>query len=630
MEKKTFKAESQRLLDLMINSIYTHKEIFLREIISNASDAIDKMHFVSLTDEKAREVMSNTPAINIYTDNDARTITVSDDGIGMNEQELEDNLGTIAKSGSLQFKQELDENEKTDIIGQFGVGFYSAFMVADDVTVITKRYDSDTAYKWNSNGIEGYTIEPCEKDKVGTEIIMHLKEDSDDEKYSEYLDEYRIKYLVKKYSDYIRHPIIMDITTSVNTAADGEDPKWESVTNRDTVNSMVPIWQRSKSEVSDEDCNAYYKENFGGFNDPLATIRVSAEGVVSYKAMLFIPGEVPYNYYTREYQRGLQLYSNGVLIMDKCEQLLPEYFGFVKGVVDSPDLSLNISREVLQHDRQLSIIAKNIEKKIKNELKKLLDNDIEKYEGFWKNFGRHIKYGVAGDYGMHKDQLSDLLVYYSSNDDKLTTLDAYVSRMPESQKFIYYACGESIAKISTLPQLELCREKGYEILYFTEDIDEFVTQTLVSYNDKQFKSVTAEDAQLQSDEEKKETEKQQEDNQELLDFIKESLDGKIVKAVISDKLKSHAVCLSTEGSVTIEMEKYFAQIPGNDNKPTTSKVLELNPEHSAFSSMKAAFASDNIEKAKKYAQILFNQALLIAGLPIDDATAYCDLVCSLM
>lgn len=630
MEKKTFKAESQRLLDLMINSIYTHKEIFLREIISNASDAIDKMHFVSLTDEKAREVMSNTPAINIYTDNDARTITVSDDGIGMNEQELEDNLGTIAKSGSLQFKQELDENEKTDIIGQFGVGFYSAFMVADDVTVITKRYDSDTAYKWNSNGIEGYTIEPCEKDKVGTEIIMHLKEDSDDEKYSEYLDEYRIKYLVKKYSDYIRHPIIMDNTTPVNTAADGEDPKWESVTNRDTVNSMVPIWQRSKSEMSDEDCNAYYKENFGGFNDPLATIRVSAEGVVSYKAMLFIPGEVPYNYYTREYQRGLQLYSNGVLIMDKCEQLLPEYFGFVKGVVDSPDLSLNISREVLQHDRQLSIIAKNIEKKIKNELKKLLDNDIEKYEGFWKNFGRHIKYGVAGDYGMHKDQLSDLLVYYSSNDDKLTTLDAYVSRMPESQKFIYYACGESIAKISTLPQLELCREKGYEILYFTEDIDEFVTQTLVSYNDKQFKSVTAEDAQLQSDEEKKETEKQQEDNQELLDFIKESLDGKIVKAVISDKLKSHAVCLSTEGSITIEMEKYFAQIPGNDNKPTTSKVLELNPEHSAFSSMKAAFASDNIEKAKKYAQILFNQALLIAGLPIDDATAYCDLVCSLM
>ena len=630
MEKKTFKAESQRLLDLMINSIYTHKEIFLREIISNASDAIDKMHFVSLTDEKAREVMSDTPAINIYTDNDARTITVSDDGIGMNEQELEDNLGTIAKSGSLQFKQELDENEKTDIIGQFGVGFYSAFMVADDVTVITKRYDSDTAYKWNSNGIEGYTIEPCEKDKVGTEIIMHLKEDSDDEKYSEYLDEYRIKYLVKKYSDYIRHPIIMDNTTSVNTAADSEDPKWESVTNRDTVNSMVPIWQRSKSEVSDEDCNAYYKENFGGFNDPLATIRVSAEGVVSYKAMLFIPGEVPYNYYTREYQRGLQLYSNSVLIMDKCEQLLPEYFGFVKGVVDSPDLSLNISREVLQHDRQLSIIAKNIEKKIKNELKKLLDNDIEKYEGFWKNFGRHIKYGVAGDYGMHKDQLSDLLVYYSSNDDKLTTLDAYVSRMPESQKFIYYACGESIAKISTLPQLELCREKGYEILYFTEDIDEFVTQTLVSYNDKQFKSVTAEDAQLQSDEEKKETEKQQEDNQELLNFIKESLDGKIVKAVISDKLKSHAVCLSTEGSVTIEMEKYFAQIPGNDNKPTTSKVLELNPEHSAFSSMKAAFASDNIEKAKKYAQILFNQALLIAGLPIDDATAYCDLVCSLM
>ncbi len=631
MEKKVFKAESQRLLDLMINSIYTHKEIFLREIISNASDAIDKLHFVSLTDEKAREAMADKPSINIYIDKDARTIKVEDDGIGMSEEELEENLGTIAKSGSLSFKQELDEKEKTEIIGQFGVGFYSAFMVSDDVTVITKRYDSDKAYKWNSDGIDGYTIEPCEREKTGTEIIMHLKEDGEDEKYSEYLEEYRLKSLIKKYSDYIRHPIIMDVTTSENTAAEGEEPKWETVKSRETINSMVPIWQRAKSEVSDEDCSAYYKESFGGFKDPRATIRVSAEGVVSYKAMLFIPGELPYNYYSREYKRGLQLYSNGVLIMDKCEQLLPEYFGFVKGVVDSPDLSLNISREILQHDRQLSIIAKNIEKKIKNELKKMLENDLEKYEGLWKDFGRHIKYGVVSDYGMHKDAVSDLLVYYSSNDEKLTTLEQYVSRMPESQKFIYYACGESIAKITSLPQIELCREKGYEILYFTEDIDEFVAQSLVTYKEKQFKSIAAEDAQLQSEEEKKEIEKKQEDNQSFLDFVKESLGGKIAKAVISDKLKSHAVCLSTEGPISIEMEKYFAQMPGTpESAMKSSRVLELNPEHPVFESMKSSFDLGDKDKAAKYAEILYNQALLIAGLPIEDATAYCDLVCSLM
>ncbi len=631
MEKKVFKAESQRLLDLMINSIYTHKEIFLREIISNASDAIDKLHFVSLTDEKAREVMADRPSINIYIDKEARTIRVEDDGIGMSEEELEENLGTIAKSGSLSFKQELDEKEKTEIIGQFGVGFYSAFMVSDDVTVITRRYDSDRAYKWSSDGVEGYTIEPCERERVGSEIIMHLKADGEDEKYSEYLEEYRLRALIKKYSDYIRHPIIMEVTTSENTAPEGEEPKWESVKSRETINSMVPIWQRAKSEVSDEDCSAYYKESFGGFKDPRATIRVSTEGVVSYKAMLFIPGELPYNYYSREYKRGLQLYSNGVLIMDKCEQLLPEYFGFVKGVVDSPDLSLNISREILQHDRQLSIIAKNIEKKIKNELKRMLENDHEKYEGLWKDFGRHIKYGVVSDYGMHKDAVSDLLVYYSSNDEKLTTLEQYVSRMPESQKFIYYACGDSIAKIKSLPQIELCREKGYEILYFTEDIDEFVAQGLVTYKEKQFKSIAAEDAQLQSEEEKKEIEKKQEDSKPFLDFIKESLNGKIAKAVISDKLKSHAVCLSTEGPVSIEMEKYFAQMPGSpESAMKSSRVLELNAEHSVFASMKTAFDMGDKDKAAKYAEILYNQALLIAGLPIEDATAYCDLICSLM
>lgn len=630
MEKKTFKAESQRLLDLMINSIYTHKEIFLREIISNASDAIDKLHFVSLTDEAARQKMAQTPAINIYTDKENNTLTVVDDGIGMSYDELEDNLGTIARSGSLQFKQQLDEKEKTDIIGQFGVGFYSAFMVADEVTVITKRYDSDKAYKWTSDGVDGYTIEESQKDKIGTEIKMHLKPDTDDEKYSSYLDEYVLKSLIKKYSDYIRHPIIMEVSSSVNTAAEGEDPKWETVKSRETINSMVPIWQRPKSEVSDEYCNNYYKESFGGFSDPLATIRVSAEGVVSYKAMLFIPGELPYNYYTREYKRGLQLYSNGVLIMDKCEQLLPEYFGFVKGVVDSPDLSLNISRELLQHDRQLSIIAKNIEKKIKNELKKLLDTDMDKYEGFWKNFGRHVKYGAASDYGMHKDAVEELLVFYSSNDGKLTTLENYVSRMPESQKFIYYACGESIAKISALPQMELALKKGYEILYFTEDVDEFVAQSLVSYKEKPFKSITAEDSQLQSEDEKKDAEQKQQDNKELLDFIKESLSGKIAKAVISSKLVSHPVCLSTEGPVSIEMEKYFANMPGNENKPTSSKVLELNPDHSAFTALKEAYSSGDKEKAAKYVEILYNQALLIAGLPIDDTTKYCDLICSLM
>lgn len=630
MEKKTFKAESQRLLDLMINSIYTHKEIFLREIISNASDAIDKLHFVSLTDEAARQKMAQTPAINIYTDKENNTLTVVDDGIGMSYDELEDNLGTIARSGSLQFKQQLDEKEKTDIIGQFGVGFYSAFMVADEVTVITKRYDSDKAYKWTSDGVDGYTIEESQKDKIGTEIKMHLKPDTDDEKYSSYLDEYVLKSLIKKYSDYIRHPIIMEVSSSVNTAAEGEDPKWETVKSRETINSMVPIWQRPKSEVSDEYCNNYYKESFGGFSDPLATIRVSAEGVVSYKAMLFIPGELPYNYYTREYKRGLQLYSNGVLIMDKCEQLLPEYFGFVKGVVDSPDLSLNISRELLQHDRQLSIIAKNIEKKINNELKKLLDTDMDKYEGFWKNFGRHVKYGAASDYGMHKDAVEELLVFYSSNDGKLTTLENYVSRMPESQKFIYYACGESIAKISALPQMELALKKGYEILYFTEDVDEFVAQSLVSYKEKPFKSITAEDSQLQSEDEKKDAEQKQQDNKELLDFIKESLSGKIAKAVISSKLVSHPVCLSTEGPVSIEMEKYFANMPGNENKPTSSKVLELNPDHSAFTALKEAYSSGDKEKAAKYVEILYNQALLIAGLPIDDTTKYCDLICSLM
>ena len=628
MRKKSFKAESKRLLDLMIHSIYTHKEIFLREIISNASDALDKLHFVSLTDENARKYAENL-AIEIMVDKEKRTLQVSDNGIGMTDKELEENLGTIAKSGSFQFKNDLDEKDKADIIGQFGVGFYSAFMVSDNVTVQTRRYDSDTAYCWSSNGADGYTIEECQKDTPGTDVIMHIKEDTEDEHYSEYLENYRLRDLVKTYSDYIRYPIIMDVETSQNMAKEGEEPKYETVVQRQTVNSMVPIWQRSKKEVSDQACADYYTEHFMDRQPPLSTIRISAEGLVSYKAMLFIPSVLPYGYYTKEFEKGLQLYSSGVLIMDKCAQLLPDYFAFVKGVVDSPDLSLNISRELLQHDRQLSVIAKNIEKKIKAELLKLLENDFEKYQSFWKNFGRHIKYGVVSDFGMHKEVLQDLLIFHSSATDGYTTLKDYVSRMKEDQKFIYYACGESIQQIALLPQTELCRDKGYEILYLPEDVDEFAVQALVQFEEKPFKSVTADDAQLQSEEEKKETEKQQEENKELLDFVKETLGEKIAKAVISDKLKSHPVCMTAEGPVTIETEKYFASMPGDEMKPKATKVLELNASHKAFAALKDAYKTDQ-EKARNYVQLLYNQALLIVGLPIEDPVAYCDLVCALM
>ena len=628
MRKKSFKAESKRLLDLMIHSIYTHKEIFLREIISNASDALDKLHFVSLTDENARKYAENL-AIEITADKEKRILQVSDNGIGMTDKELEENLGTIAKSGSFQFKNDLDEKDKADIIGQFGVGFYSAFMVSDDVTVRTKRYDSDTAYCWSSNGADGYTIEECKKDTPGTDVIMHIKEDAEDEHYSEYLENYRLRELVKTYSDYIRYPIIMDVETSNNTAKEGEEPKYETVVQRQTVNSMVPIWQRSKKEVSDQACADYYMEHFMDREPPLSTIRISAEGLVSYKAMLFIPSVLPYGYYTKEFEKGLQLYSSGVLIMDKCAQLLPDYFAFVKGVVDSPDLSLNISRELLQHDRQLSVIAKNIEKKIKAELVKLMESDFEKYQSFWKHFGRHIKYGVVSDFGMHKEILQDLLIFHSSAVNGYTTLKDYVSRMKEDQKFIYYACGESIQQIALLPQTELCRDKGYEMLYLPEDVDEFAVQALMQFEEKPFKSVTADDAQLQSEEEKKETEKQQEENKELLAFVKEALGEKIAKAVISDKLKSHPVCMTAEGPVTIETEKYFASVPGDEMKPKAVKVLELNASHKAFAALKDAYKIDK-EKARNYAQLLYNQALLIAGLPIEDPVAYCDLVCALM
>ncbi len=626
MEKKDFKAESKRLMELMINSIYTHKEIFLREIISNASDALDKLHFISLTDEKAQQLPELY--ISITADKESRTLKVSDNGIGMNREELEENLGTIAKSGSLQFKNELSEDEKTDIIGQFGVGFYSAFMVADEVTVISRKYDSDKAYVWKSEGADGYTINEAQKDNCGTDIIMHLREDSEDEDYCQYLESYKIQSLIKKYSDYISYPIKMEVESSVNTANEGEEPRYEKVREIKTLNSMVPIWRRNKNEVTQEDYNNFYKDKFMDMADPLLTISVSADGTVSYKALMFVPSELPYGYYTKESEKGLQLYSNGVMIMDKCEQLLPDYFRFVKGVVDSQDLSLNISRELLQHDRQLKIIAKNIEKKIKSELSKLLKNSPEKYEKFWKAFGLQIKYGIASSYGMNKDILQDLLVFRSSSADGYTTLADYVSRMPESQKYIYYACGDTDERIKALPQTELCREKGYEFLYFTDEIDEFVAKTLINYDGKTILSIASDMAELQSDEEKEKTEKQAEENKDLLEFVTNTLGGRIKKAVISKNLKSHPVCLSADGAVSIEMEKYFAQIPGSEPKPKADKVLELNAEHGAFEALKNAFGSDK-SKAEKLAKILYSQAALIAGLQIDNPVEFCDLVCEL-
>ena len=626
MEKKDFKAESKRLMELMINSIYTHKEIFLREIISNASDALDKLHFISLTDEKAQQLPELY--ISITADKESRTLKVSDNGIGMNREELEENLGTIAKSGSLQFKNELSEDEKTDIIGQFGVGFYSAFMVADEVTVISRKYDSDKAYVWKSEGADGYTINEAQKDNCGTDIIMHLREDSEDEDYCQYLESYKIQSLIKKYSDYISYPIKMEVESSVNTANEGEEPRYEKVREIKTLNSMVPIWRRNKNEVTQEDYNNFYKDKFMDMADPLLTISVSADGTVSYKALMFVPSELPYGYYTKESEKGLQLYSNGVMIMDKCEQLLPDYFRFVKGVVDSQDLSLNISRELLQHDRQLKIIAKNIEKKIKSELSKLLKNSPEKYEKFWKAFGLQIKYGIASSYGMNKDILQDLLVFRSSSADGYTTLADYVSRMPESQKYIYYACGDTDERIKALPQTELCREKGYEFLYFTDEIDEFVAKTLINYDGKTILSIASDMAELQSDEEKEKTEKQAEENKDLLEFVTNTLGGRIKKTVISKNLKSHPVCLSADGAVSIEMEKYFAQIPGSEPKPKADKVLELNAEHGAFEALKNAFGSDKF-KAEKLAKILYSQAALIAGLQIDNPVEFCDLVCEL-
>ena len=625
MAKKEFKAESKRLLDLMINSIYTHKEIFLREIISNASDAIDKLCYKSLTDENVG-LKREDFRITIHADPDGRTLTVSDNGIGMDESELENNLGVIASSGTYQFRQEVGESEDVDIIGQFGVGFYSAFMVADHITVVTKKYGADQAYRWESAGAEGYTITPCEKDAVGTDISMHIKPDGEEENYSEFLEEYRLRSLVKKYSDYIRWPIRMEVTKSRKKEDSPEDkPEYEDYKEEETLNSMVPLWQRKKSEVSREEYDKFYQEKFSDFTAPQSVITVSAEGQVSYKALLYIPSRTPFDYYSADYERGLQLYSAGVMIMDKCQDLIGDHFGFVKGVVDSPDLSLNISRELLQHDRQLKVIAGNLEKKIKADLSKFLAEDREGYLTFWKNFGRQLKYGVVNEYGRHKDLLQDLLLFYSSTEKKPVTLDEYVSRMKEDQKYIYYAAGETVDKIDKLPQTEGLRDAGTEILYFTEEVDEFCAQTLRTYKEKEFRSVL--DQEIEEGAEKK-AEEEAEAHKSAFEFVKEALGDKVKEVKASARLKSHPVCLTAGEGLSFEMEKYFQAVQP-DASIKADRILELNVEHPAFQALEAAVEADP-EKAKTYAALLYNQALLIAGLALEDPSGYTDLVCGLM
>ena len=626
MAKKEFKSESKRLLDLMINSIYTHKEIFLRELISNASDAIDKLCFIALTDDKLN-MSRDDFKIFIKPDKENRTLTITDNGIGMDKDDLENNLGTIASSGSYKFKQEMSEKQDDiDIIGQFGVGFYSAFMVAKKITVVTKKYGCDTAYKWESDGADGYEITETERDEIGTTIVLKIKDNTEEENYDEFLEQYRIQGLIKKYSDYIRYPIMMDMTHSrvKEETKDSEKPEYEDYTETETLNSMLPIWQRAKKDVKQEEYDNFYREKFMAMDKPLHTIVTSVEGVVTYKALLFIPSQAPYDYYTKEYKKGLQLYSSGVLIMENCEELLPEHFRFVKGIVDSADLSLNISREMLQHDRHLITIAQNIEKKIKNELTSMLANDRENYEKFFNAFGRQLKYGVSADYGMHKEELQDLLMYYSSTEKKLVTLSEYVDRMKEDQKFIYFAVGENISSIDNLPQTELLRSKGYEILYCTEEIDEFSLQTLMQYKDKRFCSATNDDLGIENDENKEE----EKDSSAILTFVKETLGDKVSEVVTSKKLVSHPVCLTAKGGISFEMEKYFNAVQP-DSGMKAQRVLELNMNHSAVKAMESAVQTD-IEKAKKYAELLYDQALLIAGLPIENPGEYADLVCSLM
>ena len=629
MEKKQFQAESKRLLALMINSIYTHKEIFLREILSNGSDAIDKLAYQALTDEKVGMSRSDF-AIRIQADKQARTLTVSDNGIGMDQTEMEENLGTICRSGSLKFKQEMEKKDDVDIIGQFGVGFYSAFMVADEVTVISKKYGSDTAFMWKSSGADGYTIEPAERESAGTDVIMKLKEDTEDEQYSRFLESYTIQGLVRKYSDYIRYPIKMNVESQrlKEGTEDSDKPEYETVIEDRTLNSMIPIWQKAKKDVTDEEYNSFYKEKFYDFEDPLAVIHASVEGAVTYKALLYIPARAPFDFNTKDFKKGLQLYSSGVLIMENCADLLPDCFRFVRGVVDSQDLSLNISREMLQHDRQLKFMAGNLEKKIKAELTKMLENDREKYEKFFTVFGMQLKYGVVADYGQKKDMLQDLLLYWSNKQGKLITLKEYADAMPEEQKYIYYATGESRARLGQLPQLEQLNEKGYDVLFMTEEVDEFVPQSLMKYADKELRNVASEDLGLASEEEKKAAEEKAEQAKPTLEFVKQALGDSVKEVRLSTNLGSHPVCLVPEGGMTFEMEKYFRRV-SPEMQAKADRVLELNPEHPVFAALQLAVAQDP-EKAKKYVKILHTQALMMADLPVENAAEYTELVCELM
>jgi len=642
MAKKQFKSESKRLLELMINSIYTHKEIFLRELISNASDAIDKLCYISLTDDKVG-LSRNDFQISITTDKESRTLTIRDNGVGMTAAELESNLGVIARSGSLQFKKDMDENtEDLDIIGQFGVGFYSAFMVASKVTVNTRAYGEKEANRWVSSGADGYSISTAdyEHDGAGTEIIIDIKENTEDENYDKYLEEHTLHSLIKKYSDYVRWPIIMDVTKSRQVETDEVDDdgnkkkNWEDYTESEVINSRVPIWQRPKADVTDEECADFYKEKFHDHTDPVAVLRVSAEGLVSYNAMLFIPSVAPYDYFTREFKAGLQLYSSGIMIMEHCGDLLPEHFRFVRGVVDSQDFSLNISREMLQHDRQLKVIRTNIEKRVKAELKKLLENDIEKYETFYKAFGIQLKYGIANGFGANRDMLADLIMFYSSKAEKLIPIAEYVKNMPEEQKYIYYASGENITLLEKLPQAEQIREKGYEIFYLTDEIDEFVIRMLGKFEEKDFRSVIDGDLELDDDENKEEIEKQETENKELLDFVRDSLDGKVAAVRLSQKLKTHPVCLASQGEISLEMEKYFKSMQGRQDggmfgEMKAERVLELNASHPSFSALKEAFSGDK-DKAADYSRLLYGQALLTAGIPLDDPSEFSELVSSLL
>ena len=622
---KQFKAESKRLLDLMINSIYTHKEIFLRELISNASDALDKLYFLSLTDDgvgKAREDFE----IHIIPCKEDRTLVITDNGIGMNKEDLEGNLGIIAKSGSLNFRKESEASADIDIIGQFGVGFYSAFMAASRVTVISRAYGSDTAWKWESKGAEGYTITKAEKDTVGTEIILVIKEDTDDDRYSEFLEEYRLKSLVKKYSDYIRYPIKMNMTKS--RKKEGSEDEYEDYTEQETLNSMVPIWKRAKGDVSEEDYASFYQEKFNDYSSPAKVISSKTEGTATYNALLFIPSRPPYDYYTKEYEKGLQLYASGVLIMEKCGDLLPDYFSFVKGLVDSQDLSLNISREMLQHDGQLKLIRSSLERKIRSELSSWLSKDREKYEEFFKNFGLQLKVGAYANFGSEGDNLKDLLLFRSAAEEKMVTLAEYAEKMPEGQEYIYYAAGDNTDRLAKLPQAELVRSKGFDLLLLTDDVDEFTMQMLRQYGEKQFRNISGEDLGLESEEEKEEVKKQNEDNKDLFEFIKEALDGKVTDVKASGRLLTHPVILTASGGLSMEMEKVLNSMPAGE-KVESQKVLEINAEHPVFLRLQALLADDK-DTLKQYAELLYNQALLIQGMPIADPVSYAQMVCDLM